>query len=143
MTERELFMAAFEGRATERVPVYEQSFASDVASSILGREAFTGSTLLHYQEAVWAVRGPDAYEEFRRRMVQDIVDLHRTLGFGAIAEPWLCGKPAKQVGEYEFLYGDPDGHWIVRRYDPAAKTFGPVRYSHPPVWTGEEDIRAA
>ena len=45
MTERELFVAAFEGRATERVPVYEQSFASTGASQILGREAYTSRCL--------------------------------------------------------------------------------------------------
>ena len=143
MTNRQLFVAAFHGGATEGVPVYEQAFASDVASKILGREAFTGSTMLHYQEAVWAVRGPGAYEEFYERMVRDVAELHRTLGFGAIAEPWLCGRPVRQVGEYDFLYGDPDGYWVIRRYDPAAHTFGVVKYSHPPVWRGEDEIRAA
>lgn len=143
MTERQLFVGAFAGTATDPVPVYEQAFASDVASKILGREAYTGATMLHYQEAVWAVRGPEAYQEFRARVRRDVVDLHRALGFGAISEPWLCGRPTKQVGQYDFLYGDPDGNWVIRRFDPVAKTYAPVKYSSPPRWRGEEAIRAA
>ena len=143
MTERELFVAAFEGRATERVPVYEQSFASTVASQILGREAYTGGTVLHWQEAVAALRGEEAYREFLERVKEDLVELHRTLGFGAISKPWLRGRPAKQVGEFDFLYGDPEGQWVIYRYDPTAHTYAPVRYSDPPKWRGEERIREA
>ena len=108
MTERERFLAAFEGRATDRPPAYEQAFASDVASGILGREAYTGSVMLHYQEAVAAVRGPEAHREFLERMERDVVDLAKALKFGAVAGPWTLGPPTKQVGEYEFLYGDPE-----------------------------------
>ncbi|MCX7597460.1 MAG: hypothetical protein N2512_01140 [Armatimonadetes bacterium] len=143
MTNRQLFVAAFGGKATERVPVHEQGIASDVASKILGREAFTGARMLHYQEAVWAVRGPEAHREFQERLVQDVVELYRTLRFGAICAPWLMGAPTRQVGEYEFLYGDPDGDWYVCRYDPQAHTYGVVEYSRPPAWRGEEAIRAA
>ncbi len=125
------------------VPVYEQAFASDVASAILGREAFTGATMLHYQEAVWALRGPEAHREFIARVEQDVVELHRTLGFGAIAQPWLGSAPTKQVGEYDFLYGDPEGEWYIKRYDPEAKTYGTVQYRRRPEWRGEEAIRAA
>ncbi len=143
MTNRQLFLAAFGGKATERVPVYEQAFASEVASKILGHEAFTGARMLHYQEALWALRGPEAHAEFEQRMIHDVVELHRTLGFGAISAPWLGGAPTRQISEYEFLYGDPEGYWQIYRYDPQAFTYGPVEYSHPPVWKGEEAIAAA
>ncbi len=143
MTNRQLFISAFGGTATHKVPVYEQAFASEVASKILGREAFTGAVMLHYQEAVWAMRGPEAYQEFSERVVEDVVELHRTLGFGALSCPWLGGVPTKQVSEYEFLYGDPEGWWEIRRYDPRAMTYGVVTYSQRPEWRGEEPIRAA
>ncbi len=143
MTDRQSFVSAFYGGATQQVPVYEQAFASDAASAILGREAFTGATMLHYQEAVWAVRGPEAHAEFIARVQRDVVDLNLTLGFGAIAQPWLGSAPARQVGEYDFLYGDPDGYWEIKRYDPVAKTYGTVQYSRRPQWRGEEVIRAA
>jgi hypothetical protein len=99
--------------------------------------------MLHYQEALWAIRGPEAHAEFIARVEQDLVELHKTLGFGAISQPWLGGVPTKKVGEYDFLYGDPEGYWVIKRYDPRAMTFGPVQYSHPPRWRGEEAIRAA
>ncbi len=142
MTPRQAFVAAFCGGATDTIPVYEQAFASDVASKILGREAFTGGAILRYQEALWGSRGEAAWQEFHERMRRDIVELHETLGFGAIRQPWLYGKPTKRIDEYRFLYGDPDGHWIIYKYDPRAHTFAPEQYSHPPVWRGVEEIRA-
>lgn len=143
MGPRQLFVAAFYGRATEKVPVFEQAFASDVASKILAREAATGGAILHYQEAVVGVKGESAYREFLEKVKQDTYDLHRLLGFGAISKPWLYGRPTKQVSEFEFLYGDPEGYWFICRFDTVAKTYGPVVYSEPPVWKGEERIRAA
>ncbi len=59
MTHKERIRAAFEHREGDRVPIFEQSVASDVASEILGREAFTGTTYLHYQEAVAWMRGKE------------------------------------------------------------------------------------
>ena len=64
MTGRERILAAFQCGPTDRVPIFEQSVASDVASEILGRDAFTGTTYLHYQEAVAWMRGEKAHEEF-------------------------------------------------------------------------------
>jgi len=142
MTERERFLAAFEGKATDRPPAYEQAFASDVASEILGREAHTGSVMLHYQEAVAAVKGPEAYRDFRKRMERDVVDLARALRLGAVAGPWTIGPPTKQVGEYESLYGDPEGDWAVYRYDPDSGTYGPVQYNRKPAWRGREALKA-
>ncbi len=143
MTRRELFVAAFYGEGKEKVPVYEQSFTSDVASKILCRDAATGGVMLHYQEAVAGVKGKSAYREFIEKVKQDKRDLCRLLSFGAISKPWLRGRPTKQVSEFEFLYGDPDGYWVIYRYDPIAKTYGPVAYSEPPVWLGEERIMKA
>lgn len=142
MTNRERFLAAFEGRATDRPPVYEQAFASDVASELLGRPAYVGATMLHYQQAVAWIRGPNAYAAFLERMARDTVELSRILGFGALACPWLSGLPARQVSEYEFLYGDPDAAWTLYRFDPAAKTYGPVERHPRPAWSGEEAIAA-
>jgi hypothetical protein len=143
MTPREAFVAAFFGEAKEKVPVYEQAFASDVASKILGREAATGGAILRYQEAVAGVKGESAYCEFIEKVKQDKKDLHRLLGFGAVSKHWLLGRPTLQVSEFEFLYGDPNGHWVIYRYDPIAKTYDAAKYSHPPVWSGEERIKEA
>ena len=89
VTPKEAFVAAFWGEAKEKVPVYEQAFASDVASKILGREAATGGAILRYQEAVAGVKGESAYREFIEKVKQDKKDLHGLLGFGAISKPCL------------------------------------------------------
>lgn len=136
MTNRQRFLAAFEGKA-QQVPVWEQAFASDVASELLGREAFTGSTYLHYQQAVASLRGEDEYSAFLAQVDEDNRDLARLLGWGALSPTWLMGRPSKQVGEYDFLYGDDKGWWTLYRFDPTAKTYGPVAYSHRPEWRGE------
>lgn len=143
MTPKESFISAFYGEAKGQIPVYEQSFASDVASKILCRDAATGGVILHYQEAVAGVKGESAYREFIEKVKQDKRDLYRLLGFGAISKPWLRGCPKMQVSEFEFLYGDPNSYWVIYRYDPIAKTYGPVAYSEPPVWRGEERIKQA
>lgn len=143
MTPKQLFIAAFRGEAKSKVPVYEQAFASDVASKILNRDAAVGGAVLHYQEAVAGVKGENAYREFIEKVKQDKRDLYKLLGLGAISKPWLRGRPSMQVGEFDFLYGDPEGCWVIFRYDPVAKTYGPIAYSEPPIWRGEQRIKQA
>jgi hypothetical protein len=143
MTPRQLFVAAFYGEAKEGVPVYEQAFASDVASKILGYEAATGGAMLRYQEAVAGVKGENAHREFIEKVKHDKRELHRLLGFGAFSKPNLFGRPRMQVGEFDFLYGDPEGKWVIYRYNPIAKTYGILAQSDPPVWKDEERIKEA
>lgn len=139
MANKELFLKAFTGEATQWPPAWEQAFASDVASQILGRPAYTGAVILHYQEAVAATNGEAAYQEFLDQVDEDQFALARALGWSAIRYPWLRGKPSRRLDEYTFLYGDEDD-WVTYRYDPAACTYGPVAYAKPPVWQSEKEI---
>lgn len=124
MTGRERITAAFEHRPTDAVPFFEQAFASDVASALLGREAFTGTTMLHYQEAVAWSRGDEAHAEFEQRLFGDLLDLADLLGFDMLPIPWRRPeRPTRRLNEYEFLYGDPEGDHELWRYDPNAKTY--------------------
>ena len=124
--------AAFEHRELDRIPVSEQSVASDVASEILGREAFTGTTYLHYQEAAAWMAGEQAHCEFEERLDEDIVALARELGFDMLHQPWrVTGRPTGQLDEYTFLYGSLEGDYAVRRFDPEARTFGVVEQGGP------------
>jgi hypothetical protein len=134
-------MKAFTGEATERPPAWEQAFCSDVASEILGRPAATGSVILHYQEAVAAMNGEAAHQEFLQQIEDDQFALARTLGWSAISYPWLRGKPSKRVNDETFLYGDEDDAYVVYRWDPSSYTFGPVDYGRPPAWQSVEEIR--
>lgn len=124
MTGRERVDLAFAHREPDRVPCYEQSIASDVSSAILGREAFTGTTMLHYQEAAAWMRGDDAHAEFERQLYDDILAITDALGLDLCHVPWRRPqKPAKQLDEWTFVYGDPDGAHTIWRYNPEAKTY--------------------
>jgi hypothetical protein len=118
--------AVFAGQRPDRVPICEQAFASSVASEILGREAHTGGTELHYRESLAWLRGDAAHEDFVEQIYQDVLELHRTLDLDILFLPWRFGaKPTRQLGEYRFLYGDPEGNsWSVYQYDPISHTFG-------------------
>ncbi len=141
MAHKELLLAAFEGRATERPPAWEQAFSSDVAEEILGHEVYTGAMLLHYHEARESIKGGAAREDFLAKLEDDQFALARELGWSGISYPWLRGIPTRQIDEFTFAYGDEatDG-WQIYRYDPQAFTYGPVQYGRPPVWRGVDEI---
>jgi len=125
--EKRRIRAAFDHRQPDRVPCFEQSIASDVASEILGREAFTGTTYLHYQEACAWMRGDAAHDEFVERLYNDVAAITAELALDMIHQPWRTAKPSAQPDECTFVYGDPDGEHAVYRYDPQAMTFGLVK----------------
>jgi len=129
MDARERFKAFFEGKKPDRIPYYEQAVASSVASRLLGRHALTGSTSLHRDCAEAWLGGEEAYREFVARVITDWTALADLLGADGINLPWLIGRPTKKVGEYDYLFGDPDGCWRIDRYDPVAETFGTVEVS--------------
>jgi hypothetical protein len=71
----------FSGKKPDRIPICEQAFPSSVASRILEREAFTGSTDLHYYEACAWLNGEEAHSEFVEKCYNDVIDLHNKLDF--------------------------------------------------------------
>jgi len=134
-------LAAFAHREADRVPLFEQSIASDVASRILGRDACTGTTFLHYQEACAWMQGETAHAEFEERLYRDVVDIYRALDLDMLRAPWRKSeRPAARVDEYTFIYGDPDGEHDVYRFDPRSKTFGHVRSAGKKILSSVEDL---
>jgi len=124
MTSKERVWAAFEHRQADRVPAFDQGIASDVASEILGREAYTGTTLLHYQEACAWMRGDAAHDEFVAQMTLDKVAIARELGFDMLTYPWrVSRRPAARPETYTIIYGDPDGDHSIYKFDPESKAF--------------------
>jgi uroporphyrinogen decarboxylase len=125
MTGRQRIEAAFSHRESDVVPRFEQSIASDVASALLGREAFTGTVYMHYQEACAWCQGEAAHAEFLERLYQDVVATARLLKLDMLHEPWrLEERPSRRIDERTFLYGDPEGDHVIRTFDAASKTFG-------------------
>jgi len=121
----ERIRAAFSGRWPDRIPVLEQSFASSVASEVLGREVTTGSTDVHYAEAEAWLKGDSAHEEFVDKLYEDCVALHRAMDFDILCLPWrMGGRPTRRLEKHTILYGDLDGdYWKVYRFDPSSRTY--------------------
>jgi len=65
MTSCERVVAALNQQPTDRVPIHHLGFSSDVASALLGREAFVGGGIQMWREADAWWRGEDAHVEFR------------------------------------------------------------------------------
>ena len=128
MTGKQRIISAFQHKEADRVPIYEQAFASDVASEILGRKVLTGGTSLHYEEAKAWMNGQNAHEEFEERLLADLIAITKYFDFDAISDPWrMEEKPAEQLDEYTFLYGDKNKKgWRIYRFSPTSQTFGIV-----------------
>ncbi|NLX06578.1 MAG: hypothetical protein GXY33_15680 [Phycisphaerae bacterium] len=118
--------SAFEGFWPDRIPICEQAFASSVASEILGRPVWTGSTDVHYAEACAYLAGDQAHHEFLDRLLADTVALARHFDFDVLHLPWRhTVRPTRRVDEYRILYGDPEGSdWRIYNYDPESRTYG-------------------
>lgn len=76
------------------------------------------------------IKGGAAHQEFQEKLYRDLVDLYRTLGIDVFRMPWrMSHRPTRQLDEFTFLYGDPEGDHTVYRYDPQSGDFGQVHSS--------------
>ncbi len=124
MTGKQRVRLAFEHREPDRVPVFEQSVCSKVASEVLGRPAFTGGGSLRRMESEMWLKGEDERAAFIRQVWDDVLALHEALGFDMVSLPWLhSAKPTKKLDEFTYLYGDLDGWFSVYRYNPTTDVF--------------------
>ena len=137
MTHHERCVAAIAGAPVDRAPRYVAGVACEVASRMLGREAFGGTGSLHYAEACAWMRGEKAHEEFEEKLCQDLVDLYRALDVDVFRMPWRKReRPTRQIDEVSFLYGDPDGAHTICKYSPDSGDFAAVASSG----TGQVDV---
>jgi len=128
MTRRERCLAAIAGKPVDRAPTYLHGIACEVASKLLGRPVNTGTGSLHYAEAAAWMQGDAAHEEFVEKLYEDLAAVFRALDIDVFRMPWREDeKPAAQIDEYTFLYGDPEGAHCVSRYDPGSCDFGIVK----------------
>jgi len=132
MNPYERCIATISGRKPDRVPAYTPSIACDVASKILGREAYTGSPTLWYSAAKAWIDGENAYDDFLHKHEEDIIELNRVLGIEVIRYPWLVNiRPTKKIDDYTFLSGDPDGVYQVWHWDQEVLNFHKVKDTTP------------
>ena len=134
MERRERCEAAIAGRRVDRLPTYLPGMACDVASEILGRKAHSGTGSLHYAESCAWMKGDAAHADFEEQLLVDLRDLERALDVDVLRMPWReRTRPARQIDEFTFLYGDPNGDHVISRYDPHSGDFGAIRavVAHP------------
>ena len=124
MTPKERVAAAFEGRSYDKVPTHHILASSQVASALLGREAYVGGGIQQWREAAAWWQGEDAHAEFVERSFRDAIDLARVFENDIIRSSyWRYNvKPTKRIDENTFLYeyGD-ESEWRVLRYDPPSE----------------------
>ena len=118
-------LAAFQGNPTDKVPVHHVGFSSQVASMILGREAYVGGGIQQWRESKALMQGHDAHQEFLERTMRDAFELSVATDQDIFRwEYWRMGTtPTAQKDEYTFVYGDPDSDWQIMQLDPQTELY--------------------
>lgn len=128
MTRHERCLAAIGGRQVDRPPRYIPAISCEVSSRILGRPVHTGTGSLHYAETCALVRGPEAHAAFVATLFEDMAALLRELDIDVFRMPWRQTiRPTRQIDEFTFLFGDPDGDHQIQAYMPETGDFGVIR----------------
>ncbi|MGD9495348.1 MAG: uroporphyrinogen decarboxylase family protein [Armatimonadota bacterium] len=140
MTGKQRVLATFEGKATDRVPIYCAGLSRRIASHVLGREAFVGHGSQRYREAVALWEGEAAHQEFLERTQQDVLEVSEKLDLDLVRPAyWRYNvRPTKRLDEYTFFYGDEDGEWWVMRFDPETELYQETARSPRPEPTIED-----
>ncbi len=128
MTSKERVKRAFQHQESDRVPVFEQEIASNVASKILGRKTYTACG------PYWRDVAEHLYSGERDFIVEktgkDIVELYSRLEIDAIgvppAPPEIYSISIKKLDGHTYYYEDENGFWSVMKYTPEAMMFSEV-----------------
>lgn len=134
MSPRERILAAFEGRPTDRVPVFHAGWSSDAASRVLGiPDAHVGGGIQRYREAVALWQGPDAHKAYLERCFQDATALTAALDCDLVRESYwrMNRRPSARIDAHTFVYGDQNGDHEVWRFDPSTELYECVHRQPP------------
>jgi len=129
MNGRQRIRAAFEQAPVDRVPRFDQTIYSCVASAALGREVLVGGASLRFQDVAARWEGPQSSQEFEARMLQDVADFYRELDYDMARVPWRDTRRAtERLDEFTFLFGDSQRKepWEIWRYSPESQDWHPV-----------------
>lgn len=128
MTPRQRVELVFQHREPDRVPVWEQTVCCRVASEIMGRRMRTGGGRVRWEETSARWESEQAWQEYVRRLLEDVGDLTRELDFDLVGVPWRhSARPSEKLDEYTFRYEDPGiGWWSVYHYDRESDVFDQV-----------------
>jgi len=126
---RERIRAAFEFTRPDRIPVFDQSISSEVASKVMGREMLVGGPSLRFKEVEARFAGEQAAREFEEKMLEDVAIFYRQMGYDMARMPWRdMRKAARKIDSYTYLFGDPEreGPWEVYQFSPESQDWHPV-----------------
>jgi uroporphyrinogen decarboxylase len=124
MTGRERVQTAIFHETPDRVPLFEQEIASNVASAILGRRAYTCGGGIGWREVAELLF--NGKRDFLvERASRDLKDLHLILDLDMIRPPLLPSKgPKKKINSNTYYYEDEDSKtWWIQRFDESSKMF--------------------
>ncbi|MGB9717919.1 MAG: hypothetical protein ACP5PQ_01575 [Thermoproteota archaeon] len=115
MNSHERLHTTFLHKEPDKVPIFEQGIASNVASEILKRPAFTGSG-----GTGWFELAKYLYEGRRdflvRRIGEDTVELYNKLDMDLVRGRLVPLKgPSKKLDKLTYYYEDDYGFWSIRR----------------------------
>lgn len=144
MTPRERVLATFVGQPTDRVPVHHIGTCSEVASALLGCEAYVGGGIQQWREVTALWEGEEAHEEFVERSFRDAIEVAQVLGNDVIRPSyWRYNrKPTEKIDDNTFLFAEgPEEDWMVLHFDPPSEQCHVAKY-HPEAKQTFEDIEA-
>jgi len=131
MNGKERVMAAFQHQQTDVVPVCHIGFSSDIASTLLGREAYVGGGSQQWREARALWQGKDAHQEFLERSFRDAIDVALAVDNDLVRPSYwrYPSQPTRKLDEYTYLYEHGDeSNWKVLNYDPVTEQTHIVDY---------------
>jgi hypothetical protein len=131
MNGRERVMAAFRHEQTDKTPICHIGFSSDVASALLGREAYVGGGIQQWREATALWQGADAHQEFLERSFQDAIDVALAVDNDIVRPSYwrYSTPPTRRIDDNTYLYEyGAEEEWQVLRYDPGTEQTNIVDY---------------
>lgn len=124
MNSKERVLAAFRKEPVDLVPIYHVGYSSEVASAILGREAYVGGGIQQWREAAAWWEGDEDHAAFCERSLQDAIDVALACQQDIVrVNYWRYNhKPTRRIDEYTFAfeYG-PEDNWRILSFDPPSE----------------------
>jgi len=121
-------LKVIKGQKPDKIPAYTPTIACEVASKLLGRSVDTGGPSLWYAEAQAWAKGDNAHTDFLQKYEESLLALNRTLGIEVFRYGFRkTDRPAKQIDEFTFLYGDSEGEHQVWKWDNTVGNFFPIK----------------
>ena len=128
-TGRRRILAAFDHQPVDRVPRFDQTVSSNVASAVLGRDLLVGGGSLRFAEVEARFKGPESAAEFEGRLLEDVACFFRSLDYHMARLPWRDTRlAARKLNAFTYFFGDQSrqGPWEICRYVPESHNWHAV-----------------